>query len=65
MNPDLLLPIVASLAWLILAGVGLASFQLKWSQMLKMALLWIVIFGAVFLAVEWFMIAQDTTSALI
>jgi hypothetical protein len=65
MNPDLLLPIVASVAWLILAGVGLASFQLKWSQMLKMALLWIVIFGAVFLAVEWFLIAQGTTSALV
>lgn len=65
MNPDLLLPIVASVAWLILAGVGLASFQLKWSQMLKMALLWIVIFGAVFLVVEWFLIAQGTASSLI
>jgi hypothetical protein len=64
MNPDLLLPIITSIAWLILAGVGFASFKLKWSQMLKMALAWLVIFGAMFLIVEWFMIAQGTASAL-
>jgi hypothetical protein len=65
MNPDLLLPIITSIAWLILAGVGFASFKLKWSQMLKMALAWLVIFGAMFLIVEWFMIAQGTASALL
>jgi hypothetical protein len=64
MNPDLLLPIVTSVAWLILAGVGFASYQLRWSQMLKMALVWVVIFGGVFLVVEWFLISQGTASAL-
>jgi hypothetical protein len=65
MNPDLLLPIITSVAWLILACVGLASHQLKWSQMIKMALAWVVIFLGLFLVVEWFMVAQNTTSALI
>ena len=65
MNPDLLLPIIASVAWLILACVGLASHQLKWSQMIKMALAWVVIFLGLFLVVEWFTVAQNTTAALI
>lgn len=65
MNPDMLLPIIASVAWLVLVGAALASHRLKWSQMIKMALVWIVIFGGLFLLVEWFMVAQSTTSALI
>ena len=64
MNPDLLLPIVASVAWLILAAVGLRSYQLGLGQMVKMALAWIIIFGGMFLVVEWFLIAQGTASAL-
>ncbi len=65
MNPDLLLPIIASTAWLILAGAGLASYRLNWSQMVKMALVWVVIFLGLYLLVEWFMVMQNTTSALI
>lgn len=65
MNSELLLPIVASSAWLILAVAGLASYRLKWSQMLTMALAWVVIFGGVFMLVQWFMVAQDSTSALL
>jgi hypothetical protein len=65
MNPDLLLPIIASVAWLILAGTGLASYRLKWSQMIKMALAWLVIFLGLYVLVEWFMVAQSTTSSLI
>jgi len=65
MSADLLLPIIASLGWLILAGVGLRSRQLGLSQVVKMALAWIVIFGGLFLIVEWFLIAQGTASALI
>lgn len=64
MNPDLLLPIVASVAWLVLACVGLASYRLGFGQMVKMALAWIVIFGGLFLLVEWFLIARGTASAL-
>ncbi|MBU2588354.1 MAG: hypothetical protein KJ872_09600 [Alphaproteobacteria bacterium] len=65
MNPELMLPIIASIGWLILVGAGLASYRLKWSQMVKMALLWIAIFLGLYLLVEWFMIARNTTSALI
>ena len=65
MNPDLVLPIITSLAWLVLCGVSLASFQLGWSKMVKMALAWIAIFAGLFLIAEWFMVAQDTTSALL
>jgi len=64
-NPDLLLPLVTSIGWLILVGAALASYRLKWSQMVKMALVWIVIFGGLFLLVEWFLMAQDTASALL
>ncbi|MDP4604555.1 MAG: hypothetical protein NWS68_00180 [Erythrobacter sp.] len=60
-----MLPIIASTAWLILAGAALASYRLKWSQMIKMALVWIVIFGGLYLLVEWFMVAQGTASALL
>ncbi len=65
MNPDLLLPLVASAAWLILAGVGLASYRLKFSQVIKMALVWVVIFLGLFVLVEWFMVAQNTASAML
>ncbi len=65
MNPELMLPIIASIGWLILVGAGLASYRLNWSQMVKMALVWIAIFLGLYLLVEWFMIARSTTSALI
>jgi uncharacterized membrane protein len=65
MKPELMLPIIASIGWLILVGAGLASYRLNWSQMVKMALVWIAIFLGLYLLVEWFMIARSTTSALI
>ncbi len=65
MNPDLVFPIVASAAWLILAGSALASFRLGWGQMAKMALAWLAIFFGLFLITEWFMLAQGATSALL
>ena len=65
MSPELLLPLVSSIGWLILVGAALASYRLKWSQMVKMALVWIVIFGGLFLLVEWFLMAQGTASALL
>lgn len=64
MNPDMLLPLVSTAAWLILAGSALASFRLGWGQLVKMALVWIAIFLGLFLIVEWFMVAQGTPSAL-
>ena len=65
MNPDLVLPIVSSLGWLFLCGAALASYRLKWSQMVKMALVWVAIFLGMYLIVEWFMVAQNTASTLI
>jgi hypothetical protein len=64
-NPDLALPFLTSLGWLILCCATLASYRLKWSQMVKMALAWVVIFGGLFLIVEWFMVVRGTTSGLI
>lgn len=63
MNPDLILPIVTSLGWLVLCCVSLASRRLAWSQMIKMALAWVVIFGGLYLIVEWFMVIRGTASA--
>jgi hypothetical protein len=59
-NPDLILPIVTSLGWLVLCCVSLASHRLQWGQMVKMALAWVVIFGALYLIVEWFMVIRGT-----
>ncbi len=38
MNPDLVLPIITSLEWLVLCGVLLASFQLGRNKLVRMAL---------------------------
>lgn len=65
MSADLILPIIASLAWLVLAVSAFASFRLGWSQTLKMALVWIAIFGGLFLIVEWFMAVRDTASGFV
>lgn len=65
MNPDLLLPIITSAAWLVLAVASLASFRLHWGQMTKMALAWVAIFLGLFMVVEWFLFAQGTGSALL
>jgi hypothetical protein len=65
MSPDMVVPIIASIAWLVLAGSALASFRLGWSKMVRMALAWLVIFVGLFLLVEWFQAAQDTASSLV
>ncbi len=64
MSPDLVIPIIASLGWLLLVGASLASYRLKWSQMLKLALIWLAIFVGLYVLVEWFMVAQGTASAM-
>ena len=64
MTPDLLVPIVASLGWLVLCGAALASYRLRWSQMMRMALVWLAIFVGLYVLVEWFLTAQGTASAL-
>lgn len=44
MSEYTLVSIVAMAGWLILAGSALASFQLGWSKLLQMALVWLAIF---------------------
>lgn len=65
MNPDQLLPVITSLAWLILVGSALASFRLGWSRIVKMGLAWIAIFLGILAIAQWFMLAQGTASALL
>jgi len=64
-TPDLLIPIISSIAWLVLCGAALASYRLRWGQMAKMALVWVAIFAGLYVVVEWFMFAQGTASALL
>lgn len=65
MNPDMAMPIIASIAWLVLAGSALASFRLGWSRIATMALAWLAIFVGLFLVAEWFRAAQDTASGFV
>lgn len=51
MNADSLLPVIAGLGWLLLAGSALASFRLGWSRLAKMALVWVAIFAGLTLVV--------------
>jgi hypothetical protein len=62
---DLLLPIILSIGWLVLAGSALASMRLGWSRLVRLALVWLAIFAGLFLVVEWFSSAQSTAPALL
>jgi hypothetical protein len=64
LSPELVIPIISSLGWLILCGAALASYRLQWAQMLKLALVWLAIFVGLYVLVEWFMVAQGTASAM-
>lgn len=64
MNSELLLPLVTSLAWLILAISALASRRLGWGQVVKMALAWVVIFAGIIVIVEWVFYARGNASML-
>ena len=57
MSVDAVMPIILALGWLVVAGAALASYRLRWSQAVKMALLWIAIFGGLYLVAEWFFTA--------
>ena len=65
MNSELVLPLVMSVAWLMLAMSALASHRLGWGQVVKMALAWVVIFGGIFMIVEWVLYAQGSGSSLL
>lgn len=65
MTTEMLLPIILSIGWLVLAGSALASMQLGCSRLVRLALVWLAIFVGLFLAVEWFSLARSTASALL
>lgn len=65
MKADFLVPVITSLACLIVAANALTSFRLGWSQMLKIALVWIVIFLGLYLVVEWFIVAPSSAFSLV
>ena len=65
MTMDSLIPLVGLIGWLVLAGSAIASFRLGWSQMLRLALAWLAIFGGLFLAVGWFLAARGSAAALL
>lgn len=65
MSADFVIPLIASLVWLLIVGSALASYRLGWGQIIKMALIWIAIFLGLFLVVEWFVITRDAASSLL
>lgn len=50
---------------LVLVIAELRSLRMGWWKNLCLALIWVVIFLGLYLLVEWFLMARDTTSALI
>lgn len=52
MNEGAIISIVALIGWLIIAGSALASFRLGWSKLAQLALVWVAIFGGLFLLVD-------------
>ena len=64
MNAGLTVAIISSLVWLMVASSAFVSYRLGLGQTVKMALVWVAIFGGLFLVVEWFTLAQGTASAL-
>jgi hypothetical protein len=62
-NGDIVLPLITSLAWLIVAMSALASHRLGWGQLVRMALAWVVIFAGIFMIVEWFLYVRGSASA--
>lgn len=65
MTPDLLIPIISSIGWLVVVGAALASYRLNWSQMARMGLIWLAIFGGLYVVVEWFMAVREGTGGLL
>ncbi|MGB3712395.1 MAG: hypothetical protein WA985_11985 [Erythrobacter sp.] len=52
MSEGAIISIVALIGWLILAGSALASFRLGWSRILQLSLIWLAIFGGLYLLVD-------------
>lgn len=58
------LTIITGLAWLFFAASALASYRFGWSQLARMALVWIAIFLGLLLVVEAVAAPPGRSSAL-
>ncbi|MEE4154042.1 MAG: hypothetical protein V2I27_07765 [Erythrobacter sp.] len=52
MNDTAWVSIIALLGWLVLAASAFASYRLSWGKAAQLALLWLAIFGGLFLLVQ-------------
>lgn len=57
--------VVWSIGCLMLVLAELNSLRLGWWKNIRLALIWVAIFSGLYLLVEWFLMARNTTSALI
>ena len=57
--------VIWSICCMVLVIAELRSLRMGWWKNLRLALIWVVIFLGLYLLVEWFLMARDTTSALI
>lgn len=49
MNDMDVVSIISLLGWLVLVSMGFASFKLSWGKTAQLALVWLAIFGGLFL----------------
>jgi hypothetical protein len=57
--------VVASIGCSVLVLAELNSHRLGWWKNIRLALVWLAIITGLYLLVEWFLMARNTTSALI
>lgn len=51
MSDMAIISIISLVGWLIIAGGALASYQLGWSKLVQLALVWVAIFAGGYLLV--------------
>lgn len=49
MTDTAIVSLIAMLGWLLVVGMGFASFRLSWGKTAQLALVWVAIIGGLFL----------------
>ncbi|MDJ0977747.1 MAG: hypothetical protein QNI87_04360 [Erythrobacter sp.] len=49
MNDATVISLIAMVGWLIVVSAGFASYRLSWGKTVQLALVWVAIFGGLFL----------------
>lgn len=57
--------VLASIGCLMLALANMDHHKMGWVKRIQFGLIWLAIFLGLYGLVEWFLMARDTTSALI